>query len=281
MICLSLVTLFFGVNCLNMEANALFGNTHFNLGKKIIEKLEEKPSKSEEDAFLSGMVYADIGRFKFDKETSVDSDSDKFANEMEKLAQTNEEKWFAYGFRVHVFQDNETKKFLNDVLDRDYSSYSEYMMNCGVLDSYFSKKSGILYNEFLNKFNLKQITSGWDIGDLSKISGAPEDKIEDFAVRIIKKHSDYPQKNNLLMYDDLIQRTYKSLGFEISLDDIHEQAGNLLGVFIIVPAVVESKCEISEELSSKIEEKSDTLADLCISNCKLVIGEKNEVQKNF
>lgn len=277
MICLSLVTLFFGVNCLNMEANALFGNTHFNLGKKIIEKLEEKPSKSEEDAFLSGMVYADIGRFKFDKETGVDSDSDKFANEMEKLAQTNEEKWFAYGFRVHVFQDNETKKFLNDVLDRDYSSYSEYMMNCGILDSYFSKKSGILYNEFLNKFNLKQITSGWDIGDLSKISGAPEDKIEDFAVRIIKKHSDYPQKNNLLMYDDLIQRTYKSLGFEISLDDIHEQAGNLLGVFIIVPAVVESKCEISEELSSKIEEKSDTLADLCISNCKLVIGKKNEV----
>lgn len=277
MICLSLVTLFFGVNCLNMEANALFGNTHFNLGKKIIEKLEEKPSKNEEDAFLSGMVYADIGRFKFDKETGVDSDSDKFANEMEKLAQTNEEKWFAYGFRVHVFQDNETKKFLNDVLDRDYSSYSEYMMNCGVLDSYFSKKSGILYNEFLNKFNFKQITSGWDIGDLSKISGAPEDKIEDFAMRIIKKHSDYPQKNNLLMHDDLVQRTYKSLGFEISLDDIHEQAGNLLGVFIIVPAVVGSKCEISEELSSKIEEKSDTLADLCISNCKFIIGEKNEV----
>ncbi len=277
MICLSLVTLFFGVNCLNMEANALFGNTHFNLGKKIIEKLEEKPSKNEEDAFLSGMVYADIGRFKFDKETGVDSDSDKFVNEMEKLAQTNEEKWFAYGFRVHVFQDNETKKFLNDVLGRDYSSYSEYMMNCGILDSYFSKKSGILYNEFLNRFNFKQITSGWDIGDLSKIAGAPENEIESFAMRTIKKYSDYPQKNNLFVFDDLMQRTYKSLGFEISLDDIHEQAGNLLGVFIIVPAVVGSKCEISEELSSKIEEKSNNLADLCISNCKLVIGEKNEV----
>ena len=68
------------------------------------------------------------------------------------------------------------------------------------------------------------------------------------------------------MYDELIRKTYESLGYDkIGLDDINDQVGNLLGVMIIVSAFVESKIQISEELALKIEQKSKELADLCIS----------------
>lgn len=254
-----------------MEATALYGNTHFNLGKKIIEKSDLSLSESEKKAFLSGIVYADIGRFKFDKETGIDSDSDKFAEEMEKLAKTPEEKWFAYGFKVHVFQDKETKRFLTDVLCHEYSSSSEYMNDCGTLDAYFSEKSGIICNDFLDKFNFRQIINGLNIENLDKLSSAPESVIKDFTtiftMVITERISNSTNKNNLVIYDELIKSTYESLGFEINLDDIHEQAGNLLGTFIIISSIIDDG---TEELSSTIEEKSDNLAELCISNFKFL-----------
>ncbi len=40
------------------EANALFGNTHYNIGKKIVEKIDVTLSENEKNAFLSGIVYA-------------------------------------------------------------------------------------------------------------------------------------------------------------------------------------------------------------------------------
>ncbi|MDO4199957.1 MAG: hypothetical protein Q4D57_04315 [Clostridia bacterium] len=243
----------------------MFGNAHFNLGEKIVEKLDKKLSESEKNAFLSGIVYADIGRFKFDKETKINSDSEMFAEAMDKLAETSEEKWFVRGFKMHIIQDKETPKFLNDILQHKYLSYTDYMIDCGTLESYFCKKSGIIYNEFLDKFNFNDVTAGFDIKDLSKISGTPEDKIEDFALKIIEKSSDYPERNDLVLFDKLIQDTYKSLGFEIGLDKIHEQAGNVFGVFIIIPYTVGNQKETSKELASIIEEKSDALADLCVS----------------
>ncbi len=50
-----------------MEVDAFFTNTHFNFGKAIIEQSGVSLSKDEENAFLSGLIYADIGRFEFDK----------------------------------------------------------------------------------------------------------------------------------------------------------------------------------------------------------------------
>lgn len=275
MIYTALAILFYCVNFFNIELNALFGNTHYNLGKKIIEKLDEKLSEDEEDAFLSGMVYADIGRFKFDKETKIDSDSCNFVEKMKKFVKTTEERWFTLGMEMHIIQDAETSKFLRETLEHECTSYYEYIVACCTLDSYFSKKSGILYNEFLDKFNFNQVISEFDIKNLNKIIGFSEDKIKSLEVfeiyvkSILEKYSDYHQKNNLLIYDDLIQKTYKSLGFEISQDEIHEQAGNILGAFIITLAVFDNKVAISEDLASKIEEKSDILTDLCISKCKL------------
>lgn len=276
-VCMAISTLFFGMSFCCNGVSALYGNSHYNIGKKITEKLDEKLSQSEKEAFLAGVVYADIGRFKFDKEItidketgektekSIDSDSDEFAKKIKELAKTKEEKWFAAGFEVHVLQDKKTKSFLKEIFEKDYSSYSEYMSQCGALDMYFSKKSGILYNEFLNKFNFDQIAKDDNFDALTV--GVPKSIVKYLTKKIIKKYSDYPQKNELVMYEDLIKRTYKSLGYDVDLEDIYEQAGNLLGSFIVIAHVMGNKEEISEKTALKIEEQSEKLADLCLSEC--------------
>lgn len=251
-----------------MEVSALFGDAHFSLGKKMVEKFDRPLLESEKHAFLSGLVYADIGRFKFDRETGIDSDSDNFVTEMKKFAVTPEEQWFARGFEAHVLQDNETGKFLTEVLGHKSSGYSGYIMDCSLIDSYFSKKNGILYNDFLDKFSFDQITMGWNVKDLSKTVNVPEHKIKDFIMIVLSKYSSCENKNTLTLYDDLIKKTYQSLGFEISLDDIHQQAANLVGVFIVTSIVAGQK-EIPEELASRIEEKSEELAEFCITKFAL------------
>ena len=274
-VCVPLSILLFVFNFCSGRVNALFGNAHFSIGKKVVEKLDTDISEGEKKAFLSGIVYADIGRFKFDDETDIASDSNKFVDEMKKFAKTKEEKWFVRGFEIHIFQDSETKKFLEDILDHKGSSYITYAIDCGTLDSYFVKKSGILYNDYLSKFNFEQVTAGLDVNEFSKKFGITEEKLKELAANTLNKCSKNLTKVNLVMYDELIRKTYESLGFDkISLDDIHDQAGNLLGITMIVPAFIESKIQISEKLALKIEQKSEELADLCISKL-------NDVEKKF
>ena len=103
---------------------------------------------------------------------------------------------------------------------------------------------------------------------LSKKLNVSEEKLKNFSTLVINNCSRHPKKNSLVIYDDLIKRTYESLGFNISLEEIHEQAGNLFGVIMILSSFIGNKMHMSEELASKIEEKSDELTDLCISNFK-------------
>lgn len=265
-VCAILSGVFCYSNFCNTGASALFGNAHFNLGEMVIEKSNVNLSESEKNAFLSGMVYADIGRFEFDKETGLDSDTVEFANKMKALAENDEEKWFAYGFSMHAFQDKKTQKLLKDILGHDYSSYIDYMTGCGIIDSYFSKKSGGLCNEFLDKFDFEQVTNGWNIEQLDKLLGIPKDKVKIFVGSILNKYQNGDsKKNNLVLYDELIKKAYKSLEFEISLDEIHKQAGNIIGAFAVMSSVIEMKREIPKELTLKIEEKCKDLADECIS----------------
>lgn len=263
-----LVYIFSSLFCC-MEASALFINTHFNLGKMIIEQSGISLPEDEKNAFLSGLVYADIGRFKFDEETKINSDSYKFVEEMKKYAKTPQEKWFIRGFEMHVLQDNETGKFLKGVLAKEGSSYLEYIMNCSLLDSYFFRKTGCyIYNDFLHKFNFEQVSYGLDMKKLSQVVGIPEDGIKDFINITLKRYSANPDKYQLTIYADLIKNTYHSFGFnKISLDDIYEQAANILGASIVTAAVSE-KNEISTDLADNIEVQSDKLAKLCVSKLK-------------
>lgn len=257
------------------EVNSLFINTHFNLGEKIIEQSGISLVEDEKNAFLSGMVYADIGRFKFDKETGVDSDSYKFAQEMKKYAKTSEEKWFVRGFEIHTLQDKETGKFLKKVFGCEKYSYLEYIMNCSLLDSYFLRKTGCyISNDFLPKFNFKQVSCGIDIKKLSESLGIPENKIEDFVKNVLTNYSTLHNKYQLVIYAELIKKTYASFGFKITLDDVYQQAANILGTFIITSNIVEK--EISTDLACNIEVTSNELVRLCVSRLETDIVSNNK-----
>lgn len=270
-LCAVLVLLISSASC--MEANALFGNTHFNLGKKIIENSKMSSlSEDEKNAFLSGLVYADIGRFRFDKETGIESDSEIFVEEMKKHAETPEEKCFVRGFEMHVFQDKKTGNFLKRVFGNECSSYFEYIMRCGLLDCYFFKKNdSFIYDELVDKFNFDQVSSGMNIKTLSKLAGIPINDANDAKKKIdiiLKCYCDYINKDSLVIYGDLIRKTYQSLGFGVSIDDIYEQAANIVGSFVVSTAVA-GQAKVPEGFDSTIESQSDEIVNLCISNFNL------------
>lgn len=267
-VCIVLSSLLFSMNFCGTSAEAFFGYTHFNLGKKMVGKLDKKLSKSEENAFLSGVVYADVGRFKFDKETGIDSDSYEFVNAMKKFAKTDEEKWFVRGFEAHVLQDNKTGKTLKNIFGAN--DRRAYVFKCSGLDKYCGKQLGgiILYSECLSKFNFDEVAgvleeSGFKVADFSRKYYIPP-MIAKIVVKIfLKLRCWLCSKEYLTTYENLIQKTYKSLKFEVSIDDINMQIGNLLGTFMIASYL--DKSNMSEELVSKIEHEFEELTCLCVS----------------
>lgn len=169
-LCVALVCVF-GCSYCCVEGSALFSNTHFYLGKRAIEQWLSQTggslSEDETRAFLSGLVYADVGRFRFDKECGVESDSEKFARILWQRAETSVEKWFVIGVWMHVLQDAQTGAFLSAAFE-ETSGYPRYIMNCSLLDNYFIKKAGRgVSNEFLDRFNFEQVSAGMDIKSLS------------------------------------------------------------------------------------------------------------------
>ncbi len=256
-----------------LEVNALFGNAHFNIGQKIIKNLEIEISEGEKKAFLSGLVYADIGRFKFDEELKVESDSDKFVEEMKKHVQTSEEEWFVRGFEMHVLQDKETLKFLKNVFGFQKINYVNYIFSCGFLDAYFSDQNNkYIYNEFLDKFNFDQICENKSFGEITKHLDLPKDILEPTINILLKSKYDFLDKDELVLYDSLIIKTYESLGLKINTEDLQEQAANMVGSFAVLSSIYKMPPEETklskEDLASKIELECENLANLCISNLK-------------
>lgn len=126
----------FPISC--SEVSAFFGNTHFNLGKKIIAESKIDLSHKEMNAFLAGLVYADIGYFKFDKQTykkckkRINSDDEIFAAKLAECAKTPAEMWFARGFAMHAFQDSIARKFLDDILVLKLKVLIKKTANCNI-----------------------------------------------------------------------------------------------------------------------------------------------------
>lgn len=248
----------------------MFGNTHFNIGKKIAENIEIHLSEEEKIAFLSGMVYADIGRIKFDKLIAVASDSQKFISQMKKYAQNKQELWFIKGFEMHVLQDQEALNLLENIFLHKSINYPQYMTNCAMLDYYFlTKNNSYIFNNFLDKFNFKQVCDCIDINNLTKSMDIPEDILDLSPSLILDKQYDSINKDHLIICDDLLKKTYHSLGLIISSSDIHEQAANIVGSFLIA-AIIAGKQELPLETMSKIESECDKLSKLCITNLKFI-----------
>ena len=52
----------------------MFLDAHYSIGKKALELGNFKLSVSEKDAFYSGLVFSDIGKFVFDRKIKIKSD---------------------------------------------------------------------------------------------------------------------------------------------------------------------------------------------------------------
>lgn len=262
-LCVVLVCVFGSTACC-VEGSALYPNTHVYLGKKMLEqysKTRSEPSSENKDkAFLSGLFYADIGKFKFDEECEICSDSKEFVEEMKKHIETDEECSFVRGWSAHVFQDKKTGEFLSNIFGK-ISSDSEFDMNNASLDKYCVKKAGGGFSdEFLDKLDVTQLLSNRN--RIARVRHIPF-QIEATAMNIYRSNPNNCQLP-FCKYGDLIRKTYKAFGLELSLDDIYEQAANVVE-FCVVLDVLRITDEIPENIVQKIEPESDEQAKQIIT----------------
>lgn len=245
------------------EANVLFGNTHYNIGKQIINNMNISLSENEKSAFLSGIVYADIGRFIFDKKIGIDSDSTTFAKEMKKYTTTNEEKWFVRGIEMHIIQDQQTNEILTHIFGKNDNGYLNYIKKCSLLDCYFLRNNeSYIYNEFLDKFNYEQVTSELDTVSIARSLGIPDNQILPMCKSIISSFYMQINKCNLITYNELIVKNYHSLGLKITQKDVQEQEANIVGASIIA-CFFASKQQFPDKLSTKIDAECKKVINLC------------------
>ena len=241
----------------------MFGNTHYNIGKQIINNMNISLSENERSAFLSGMVYADIGRFIFDKKIGIASDSTTFAEEMKKYTTTNEEKWFVRGIEMHILQDQQTNDFLAHIFGKNNNGYLNYITECSLLDCYFLRNNkSYIYNEFLDKFNYEQVTSELDTASIARSLGIPDNQIFPMCKSIISSFYMQINKCNLITYNELIVKTYHSLGLKITQKDVQEQEANIVGASIIA-CFIASKQQLPDKLFIKIDAECKKVINLC------------------
>lgn len=301
-LCVVLVCVFGCLSCC-VEVSAFFSNTHFYLGEKIFGQICKLPENEKEEllkslgysveetkaispvlstlkegkrAFLSGMFLADIGKFRFDKECSTQSDSEEFAKVMWSYAETPIEKWFALGWWLHALQDGQTNAFLSDVFG-ETSDYSKYIFNCSLLDHYFrSKYYCINYNEFLDMFNFEKVSTDIGMECLFKVINVSKDKMEFLAKSRIRKNSWPYYERDLVICGNLIKKVYRYYGLDkLSYYDIYYQAGFAVGVSMAAIPFIRDfiyKNGLPEDVAQKVEAKSDELVNMCVPKIRDVLS---------
>ena len=249
----------------------MFGNTHFNLGKEIINKINLSLSENEQNAFLSGIVYADIGKFKFDNTIGIESDSYNFLEKMKSYTKTAEEKWFAYGINTHIIQDKETSKLLKNIFGDNNNNYLQYIERCGILEHYFlSKNNSFIFNKYLDRFNFEQISTALNIYNINIISEISKNKAYSVIMSILDKHYKSITKSILVLYEDLIIKTYSSFGLQLTKECLYEQAANIIVAFAVSASILNT-CKEIDKLSDKIEIEFEKLVAACSSSLLTLI----------
>ena len=229
--------------------------THFYLAERLLNVAKINLTNDEKNAFLSGVVYADIGRIKIDdipsnkygKKTKISSDSEEFANEMMKFVINSIEKWFVFGFKLHSFQDTNTDSFLNKSFGVSKCSYLHY----GAIDNYLKEKNksyifsdNLSKEEFLEKMSINDISPLIEnslgknkygiIGSILKIFVNIPEFLQSWILKLVLKkfyfdRKDLKKKIVSPKYK-LLQRTYRSLGIKLSIDGLKTQEANLIAV---------------------------------------------------
>lgn len=105
--------------------------------------------------------------------------------------------------------------------------------------------------------------SGFNVDRLSKKYNIPPKLLKIYIKLLIAWKNLFCSKINLITCEYLIQKTYKYLEYQVSTNEINEQAGNILEIDLIASHF--DKTKISRELASKIEREFERLSELCVS----------------
>lgn len=213
----------------------MFCYAHYSVGKKILELSQLKLNDDEKEAYYAGLVYADIGRFKLDKKTGVESDSKKFLESLKKNVKSKTERWFLFGVSVHIFTDKKTKRLLKCAFKAPTYGYISYIKRCSILEYYFFKKTNsYIFFEKLDYFSVNSILSNLSFLGTNGLFKETKEFLESKLKKALNNFYVGINKINLKTPLNLLINTYKDLGTIVSKEELEMQAANLIGACALV-----------------------------------------------
>ena len=246
----------------------MFLDAHYSMGKKALELGNFKLSIPEKNAFYSGLVFSDIGKFSFDKKIKIKSDEKKFIKKMADCAKSSEEKWYVIGSYLHEFQDSKVKKILKNIFKTCTSNYINYILRCGILECYFlNKDREYIYNKNIKCFNLNNIFKYLKFLENSRLIKRLKEKFEgNLKTRICDLYSNIKKINLNLPYA-LLKKTYKAFDLGVTFKNLDEQAGNLVGACIVATSFVLRKNKNYGNIFLRTQKEVESL---CEDSIKIV-----------
>lgn len=280
----SLLSLVINLCLFKNEGYSLLGNSHYHISELVLKEIESENkyylTKEQKQAFLSGSVLADIGRFCFDKKINVDSDSKEFILKLVNFAENSGELWFSYGAFIHYIQDVHTKNILEKLKNfevpeklENYKSYLKY----GQVDRYFfdKYKSSIYFDNFTKYFKLDTLMEKKieDASGLLKLGGMS-------VAAILRGHYVDIKPKHVKIYTKILERLYKKeYDLDVTDNEIYEQSANLVGASVLLGFLSEylkKDSELDKE-NKIIKSEVKKLVKICKQELYELIENKNNL----
>lgn len=229
-----------------------------------------KLSFDEKNSFYSGLVFADIGRFCFDKKVKVKSDEKKFIDKMAKYVNNSEDKWYVIGAYLHEFHDKKVNKFFKNIFKIPTNNYISYIFRCGILDFYFlNKNQEYIYNKNIEDFNLDKIFKYLRVLEhISLLKKIEEKFFSKLDCKIFEIYSNNVKKVELNPNHKLLIKTYKGFDFMVTKEEIDEHAGAIVWSCIAVTYFILSKNKDFSKIFSRAYIETKALCNQCIEFIK-------------
>ncbi len=251
---------------------------HYYIGEKVLQKLlassleKSLTSGKNAESFLFGNVDADRGRLGLDSVTGKATDGKEFVDKLLSLAETEEEKWYALGFKTHMLVDQQTESFLGDIFGKSEVSYI-YLKWYGILDNYFMlKKLGYIDIDSLKEFDLDEVfeflpknikkfryrMKKWFLKQLIFVFGDVKGLLKYFCKNFKSSYYVLPK------HEDLLKKVYKQvLNYNVSNKELEKNIANLVGASMLL-CLKERDFVFDDDFVKKVDERVEELADFVI-----------------